>query len=53
MKEHVSSQKGDVTRHGTYAEEVQQEVTCVPTSYTVVHPNAVVVKTYDTPVADP
>lgn len=53
MKQHVSRQQGDVACHGTHAEEVKQEVTRVPSSNAVIHPNTVVVKALDTPVADP
>lgn len=53
MKQHVSSEQRNVASHGAHAEEVKQEVTCVVSTDAVVHPHTVVVKTLDTPVADP
>lgn len=53
MKQHVSCECSNVARHGTHTEEVNQEVTCVLSANAVVHPDTVVVKTLDTPVAHP
>lgn len=53
MKQHVCRQHGNVSRHGTDAEEVKQEVSRVLSSDAVVYPHAVVIKTLDTPIADP
>lgn len=53
MKQHVRRQHGNVSRHGAHAEEVQQEVSRVLSTNAVVHPHAMVIKTLDTPIADP
>lgn len=53
MKQHVCRQYGHVACHGADAEEVKQEVSRVLGADAVVHPNAVVIKTLDTSIADP
>lgn len=51
FKQHAGRQDGDVSRHGAYADQVEQEVTDVVGTDAVVHPDAVVVETLDAPVA--
>ena len=51
MEQHVGSQHRHAPRHSAHAHQVEEEVARVAGPQAVIHPDAVVVKTLDTPVA--
>lgn len=50
MKQHVCCENCNISCHGTYTQQVQQEESSVLSTNAVIHPHTVVVKSLDTSV---